>query len=262
MKQTLKIFKIGGNVIDDSHALQNFLADFSSLPLPKILIHGGGKLASDLSKKMGIMPNLINGRRITDEPTLDIVTMVYAGLINKKIVAQLQQNGTNAIGLSGADGNVIQSRKRDANPIDYGFVGDIEKINNALITNLLQHNLCPVFCAITHNMKGILLNTNADTITAELAISLENEYEIEVIYVFEKLGLLSNIDDENSLIPFIKTSDIFALKKDNTISGGMLPKVDNIENLLNNGIKKVYLCHPNQVKNLDTSHFRGTIFEK
>ena len=226
MKQTLKIFKIGGNVIDDSHALQNFLADFSSLPLPKILIHGGGKLASDLSKKMGIMPNLINGRRITD------------------------------------DGNVIQSRKRDANPIDYGFVGDIEKINNALITNLLQHNLCPVFCAITHNMNGILLNTNADTITAELAISLENEYEIEVIYVFEKLGLLSNIDDENSLIPFIKTSDIFALKKDNTISGGMLPKVDNIENLLNNGIKKVYLCHPNQVKNLDTSHFRGTIFEK
>ena len=262
MKQTLKIFKIGGNVIDDSLALKAFLQDFSQINSPKILIHGGGKLASDLSKKMGIEPLLIDGRRITDESTLDIVTMVYAGLINKKIVSQLQQYGTNALGLSGADGNSIQSIKRAANPIDYGFVGDIEKVNNPFLTSLLKLNLCPVFCAITHNKNGLLLNTNADTITAQLAISLAEVFEIEVIYVFEKKGLLRNMADENSLITTIKTADIADLKKDKTISGGMLPKVENIENLINNGIKKVYLCHSKNLKTMDSDYFIGTIFEK
>lgn len=262
MKKKLQIIKIGGNIIDDDNALFEFLNLFSTISTDKILIHGGGKIATQIGNKLGIVQKMVDGRRITDAETLEVVTMVYAGLINKKIVALLQSLQTNAIGLSGADGNVILSKKRINNHIDYGFVGDIEKVENHFIQLLLEQEISPIFCAITHDKKGQLLNTNADTITAEIAIAMSDNYDVEVIYVFEKNGLLSNIDDENSVIKNIKIADIQLLKTKKIIAGGMLPKVDNIELLIKKGIKKVVLCKAEYIQNTTGQYFIGTIFEK
>ncbi len=237
--KTLKIIKIGGNIIDNPILLDEFLSDFSKLDSPKILVHGGGKLASELSLKMGIAPNLINGRRVTDTETLDIITMVYAGKINKQIVAKLQANQCNALGFSGADGNTIIAKKRPIADIDYGFVGDVTKVNIELIEMLLLNGVSPVFCAISHDKNGQLLNTNADTIATELAIALSTNFKVDLLYCFEKNGVLRNVEDEHSVISEINQQQYDNLKAEKVIHSGMLPKIDNCFYAVNNGVKKV-----------------------
>ena len=242
--KTLKIIKIGGNIIDDKDALHSFITDFSALKGPKILIHGGGKLATQMAKKMNIPVHMFEGRRITDANTLDIITMVYAGKINKNIIAQLQAKNCNAIGFSGADGNTIVSSKRPTQPIDYGFVGDVEHVNIKTLDVLLNHNITPVFCAITHNEKGQLLNTNADTIASELAIGFASEYQTELYYCFEKNGVLKDISDDHSVVENITTETYKILIKEGVISEGMLPKLNNCFHAIHNKVNKVCIGKP------------------
>jgi acetylglutamate kinase len=242
-KQELHIIKIGGNVIDNSENLYHFLKDFTALDGYKILVHGGGKVATQLSETLGIEAKLVDGRRITDIETLRVVTMVYGGLINKNIVAQLQRFGNNAIGLTGADGNFIRTKKRTVKTIDYGFVGDIDEksINAKSLERLMQAGFTPVFCAITHDGAGQLLNTNADTIASALAVALSKLYETTLIYCFEKKGVLQDINDEDSLIREIDPGRYEELKKQQIIHSGMLPKLDNAFTAINCGVKAVII---------------------
>jgi acetylglutamate kinase len=227
--QALHIIKIGGNVIDNSENLHRFLKDFTALDGYKILVHGGGKVATQISETMGIEAKLVDGRRITDIDTLRVVTMVYGGLINKNIVAQLQRYGTNAIGLTGADGNFIRARQRPVKTIDYGFAGDLFEgsIDTTNMGKLLDVGFTPVFCALTHNGDGQLLNTNADTIASALAVALSKVYETTLVYCFEKKGVLQDIDDDDSLIREIDPERYEKLKTEQIIHSGMLPKMDN-----------------------------------
>lgn len=241
MKQKLSIVKIGGNVIEDDKALDLFLASFSKLEGLKILVHGGGKLATQLATKLGIVSKMVDGRRITDAETIDIITMVYGGLANKKIVAKLQAKGINALGLSGADGDTLQAHKRPIKEIDYGFVGDIDGVNSGLLAHLLTLQLTPIFCAISHDGKGQLLNTNADTIASEIAIGMSAHYETILYYCFEKKGVLMNITDENSVITHIDTKKYKRLLDDGIIADGMLPKLHNCFHALEKQVKKVCL---------------------
>ena len=241
MKEKLSIVKIGGNVIEDEKALDNFLSAFSRLEGLKILVHGGGKLATQLATKLGIESKMIDGRRITDAETVDIITMVYGGLANKKIVAQLQSKNINAIGLSGADGNSIQAHKRPVKQIDYGFVGDIDGVNSELLKNLLSINLTPIFCALSHDGAGQLLNTNADTIASEIAIGMASVFETTLYYCFEKKGVLLDITDENSVVKNIDTSKYKELLSKGVIADGMLPKLHNCFHALDNNVEKVCL---------------------
>jgi acetylglutamate kinase len=254
MKKQLYIIKIGGNCIDNPTELNTFLENFAALSEPKILIHGGGKIATQISQKLGIVSKLVEGRRITSKEELEVVTMVYAGLINKKIVATLQSKNCNALGLSGADGNSILSKKRPVKTIDYGFVGDIEEINTEIIDFLLQKNIVPVFSAITHDKKGNLLNTNADTIASSLAVALSQEYETTLIYCFEKKGVLRNIEDENSVISKLKFEEYEELKKQEIIYQGMIPKLDNCFDALQKGVQKVIISNIDFIKNTDSEH--------
>ncbi|MEO6851559.1 MAG: acetylglutamate kinase [Mucilaginibacter sp.] len=244
-KQQLHIIKIGGNVIDNSENLHHFLKDFTALDGYKILVHGGGKVATQLSETLGIEPKLVDGRRITDIETLRVVTMVYGGLINKNVVAQLQRFGTNAIGLTGADGNFIRTKKRPVKTIDYGFVGDIDEssIDPKSIGKLLEAGFTPVFCAITHDGDGQLLNTNADTIASAVAVAMSKIYETTLIYCFEKKGVLMDIDDEASLIKEIDPTGYEELKERKVIHSGMLPKLDNAFTAINCGVKAVIIGH-------------------
>jgi acetylglutamate kinase len=241
MKEKLSIVKIGGNVIEDEKALDIFLTAFSKLEGLKILVHGGGKLATQLATRLGIKSNLVDGRRITDKATVDIITMVYAGLANKKIVAQLQSKKVNAIGLSGADGNSIQAHKRPVKDIDYGFVGDIDGVNSELLKNFLSINLTPVFCAISHDGKGQLLNTNADTITSEIAIAMASGFDTTLYYCFEKKGVLLDINNSESVVKHINTAKYKELLSQGIIADGMLPKLHNCFHALENDVEKVCL---------------------
>jgi acetylglutamate kinase len=237
----LFIIKIGGNVIDDDKVLAAFLKDFASIEGKKILVHGGGKLATRLAEKLGIEQQLVDGRRITDAETLKIVTMVYAGYINKNIVAQLQANECNAIGLCGADGDVILAHKRVHPILDYGFVGDVDAINAVLIKNLLEQNIAIVFAPITHDQQGLLLNTNADTIAQELAKGLSHLFNVSLIYSFDKSGVLLDANDDTTVIPEITPSYYKQLKTKQKIFAGMIPKLDNAFTALNSGVKKVII---------------------
>ncbi len=225
MKNKLKVIKIGGKLIDDEARLEKFLAVFARLKGNKILIHGGGSMANRLSLKLGINPRMVDGRRITTSADIEIVTMVYAGWINKRIIARLQQHGCNAIGLSGADANTIVARKRPVKEIDYGFVGDIEKVNTSLIQTLLSSGLTPVFSAITHDGNGRLLNTNSDTVAAEIAIAMSELYETKLLYCFEKKGVLENSDDILSVIPLLDFATYRHAAETGSIHNGMLPKL-------------------------------------
>lgn len=240
-KEQLTIIKIGGNVIDHQDSLNNFIADFSAIKGNKILVHGGGKLATALSDKLGVKAKMTEGRRITDEETLKVVTMVYAGWINKTVVANLQKNRCNAIGLSGADANCIRSEKRIKADIDYGFVGDltVDSVNVEFFKTQLGAGLVPVICPITCSSDGILLNTNADTIASALAVALAAAYKVRLIFCFDKKGVLKNINDDNSLIEKIDSAYYFQLKKDKIIFEGMLPKLDNAFKALENGVSSV-----------------------
>lgn len=249
---TLKIIKIGGNIIDNEVALNAFLKDFSKIESPKILIHGGGKLATKLSNQMGVEVKMIEGRRITDQDTLDIITMVYAGKINKDIVAKLQANKCNSIGFSGADGNAIVSIKRPVKSIDYGFVGDVVKINTDILEVLLNNKVTPVFCAITHDEKGQLLNTNADTIASELAIGFANRYQTELYYCFEKNGVLKDVNDDDSVIQHIDSNNYQRLIDDKIIADGMLPKLNNCFLAINKNVAKVCIGKPEMLLDKNT----------
>lgn len=240
----ISVVKIGGNVIDDPSALCEFVKIFSSLEGPKILIHGGGKEATRLSKDMGIETIMIEGRRVTDRDTLDIVTMTYAGLINKRIVAMLQAEGCNAIGFSGADGNIIRATRRPANPIDYGFVGDIDPrdVNDSLIRLLLEAGITPVVCAICHDGNGTLLNCNADSVAAAIAIGSSRIAPTVLTYCFEKAGVLSDVEDEDSVIPLITEENFHTLKDTGVIAKGMIPKLTNALDSASKGVKEVRIC--------------------
>lgn len=237
----LYIVKIGGNIIDDETRLQSFLQSFAQIKGKKILVHGGGKLATRLADQLAIPQQMVEGRRITDEATLDVVTMVYAGLINKKIVAKLQSFNCNAIGLSGADGNVIQSHKRVHPTLDYGFVGDVDHVNDSLLNTLLDAGNTVVLAPITHNKEGVLLNTNADTIAQETARAMSNSNEVQLVYSFEKAGVLLDADDDSTVIPTIKPSYYIQLKDEKKIFAGMIPKLDNAFSALKSGVKKVII---------------------
>jgi acetylglutamate kinase len=237
----LYIIKIGGNVIDDEAALDSFLADFASIDAKKILVHGGGKLATTMGEKMGIPQQLVEGRRITDAETLKIVTMVYAGYINKKIVAGLQSHHCNAIGLSGADGNMIKAHKRISAGTDYGFAGDIDEVNVSFIESLLNGGYTMVVSPITHDAKGQLLNTNADTIASAIASALGKTYNTHLVYCFEKTGVLENAQDDRSVIKRISASLYTELKSKKIVSAGMIPKLDNAFAALRKGVSKVII---------------------
>ena len=231
-KKPLTLIKIGGNIIDNPTELKQFLSDFSKIEGYKILVHGGGKSATKMAESIGLVPQMIDGRRITDAAMLDVVVMIYAGQINKNIVAQLQAKNTNAMGFSGADGNLIQSDKRNHPTINYGFVGDVKKVNTQLLETLLSNGIVPVFCAITHDAKGQLLNTNADTIASELAIALSEVFDVTLNYCFEKPGVLYDTEDDSSVIENINQELYSKLKAEKAIHSGMIPKLDNCFNSL------------------------------
>ena len=240
----LKIIKIGGNVIDDAAALSSFLNLFSSIEGPKILVHGGGKSATALAQQTGLEVQMIDGRRITDAPTLELITMVYAGKINKTIVAQLQALDCNALGFTGADANTITSVKRPVSTIDYGFVGDVKNVETSILEVLLNQGVSPVFCAITHDKNGQLLNTNADTIASELAIAFATKFNVELYYCFEKKGVLKNINDDDSVIQTITKSSYKKLLDAQLIFSGMLPKLNNCFHALDHKVSKVCIGKP------------------
>ena len=247
-KQTLKVVKIGGNVINNEEALFSFLKDFSELDGPKILVHGGGRKATEVSSAMGLKPQMINGRRVTDEATVEVVTMVYAGLLNKKVTAKLQSFGCNAMGLSGVDANCILAHKRIVKDIDYGFAGDVDAINSEIIDVLLQNNVTPVFCAITHDKAGQLLNTNADTIASEVSIGMSEIYNTELNFVFELKGVLESTEDKDSVITEINYKKYEQLVAQGIIADGMLPKMHSCFNSLKKGVSKVKIGDASLVK--------------
>lgn len=257
--KTLKIIKIGGNIIDDEKALQAFLQQFAQLKGPKLLVHGGGKLATQLSNSMSVEVKMVEGRRITDSQTLDIITMVYGGKINKSIVAQLQAQGCNAVGFTGADGNTIVSVKRPVKTIDYGFVGDVVKVNTKVPSLLLKNDVTPVFCAITHDEKGQLLNTNADTITSELAIAFSKEFNVELYYCFEKSGVLKDVNDESSVIQNIDSNSYETLLENGIIADGMLPKMKNCFHALSSNVSKVCIGKTNMLFETDALYTTLTL---
>ncbi len=250
--KTLKILKIGGNIIDDEAALTQFLFNFSKISGPKILVHGGGKLATKLAQQMLVEVNMIDGRRITDQDTLDIITMVYAGKINKNIVANLQANNCNSVGFSGADGNSVISEKRPIKEVDFGFVGDVIQVNTSTLELLLNNNITPIFCAITHDENGQLLNTNADTIASELAIEFTKKFKTELYYCFEINGVLENINDENSVIENINTTTYKTLIDQGIIVDGMLPKLNNCFHAISNKVTKVCIGKPDMLFKTNT----------
>jgi acetylglutamate kinase len=241
----IKVVKIGGNVVDNPEALGRFIADFASLPGKKILVHGGGKEATRMSAKLEIPTTMIEGRRVTTRETLDVVTMVYAGLVNKRIVSMLQAAGCNALGLTGADGNVIKATRRNPEPIDFGYVGDIDpkNVNDTLIASLLDAGITPVFCAITHDGNGTLLNCNADTIASSVAIGASRIAPTELIFCFEQPGVMEDIERPDSLIPHI-TPDIYkGLRESGVVNKGMIPKIDNAFAAIDKGVASVTIKH-------------------
>ncbi|MEO9512544.1 MAG: acetylglutamate kinase [Flavobacteriaceae bacterium] len=253
MKQRLSIVKIGGNVIEDTQQLSHLLALFAKMEGHKILVHGGGKKATQIGNRLGIEAKMTNGRRITDAESLDVTLMVYAGLVNKTIVAQLQALDCNAIGMSGADGNAIKAHKRPVKTIDFGFVGDVDGVNSKNISALLNAHFTPVFCALTHNGKGQLFNTNADTIAAELAIGMSNTYETTLYYCFEKKGVLRTIEDENSVIQHIDSKKYKILLSDGIIADGMLPKMHNCFHALQQNVKQVCIGNSTMLENIPSN---------
>ncbi|MEZ7916035.1 MAG: acetylglutamate kinase [Polaribacter sp.] len=244
-KEKLSIIKIGGNIIEDDTSLNVFLKLFSNLEGKKILVHGGGKRATAMASKLGIESKMVNGRRITDKETLEVITMVYGGLVNKNIAAKLQALQIDAIGLTGADINSIKSNKRQVTNIDYGFVGDVKEVASNSIDRLIKANFTPVFCAITHDGNGQLLNTNADTIASKVAIGMSKKYDTTIYYCFELNGVLRDINDQNSVIKYLNINTYNKLLKDGNIADGMLPKLENCFDALKNGVSKVNMGNTN-----------------
>ena len=243
----IQVIKIGGGVLENEAQRNQFLQQFAAIEGPKVLVHGGGRLATTLADRLGVETHMIDGRRVTDKETLDIVTMVYGGLVNKQVVAQLQTMGVNAIGLTGVDGGWMKSVKRPIkNGIDYGYVGDVVEVKGAHLHTLLDNGLIPVIAPITYSAEGLLLNTNADTVASMTAISLEPE--VQLTFCFEKAGVLSNPDDESSLIPRITRESYTQLKANGIISGGMIPKIDNAFAAIEHGVQSVRITHASNLQ--------------
>ena len=260
--EQLFVIKIGGNVIDDPEKLQGFLETFAGVKGKKILVHGGGKIATKIGQQLGMEPNYHQGRRITDDQTIDLVTMVYGGLVNKKIVANLQAMQMNAIGLTGADANVIPAVKRPVKEIDFGWVGDIQQedqINTAFLLSLFQQDITPVFAALTHDCRGHMLNTNADTIASVLAVALSAAFEVRLIYCFEKKGVLMDIDKEDSVIGQIDQALYRQLLADKKLFEGIIPKIDNAFAAIHNGVKEVLIGDSNDLNANTTINTKGTL---
>lgn len=247
MSQKLYVVKIGGNVIDNPEACRRFLQIFAALPGRKILVHGGGKVATQMASRLSIETQMVDGRRITDQAMLDVVTMVYGGLVNKNLVAQLQAAGCNAIGLTGADGGIIRSVKRPVKTIDYGFVGDIQEVNAGQVTALLDAGLVPVVAPLTYSAEGLLLNTNADTMASATAVAMAGGFEVELIYCFEKRGVLSDPEDDNSVIASLQPDSYASYKASGVINKGMIPKLDNAFAALHSGVGRVIICHADEL---------------
>jgi acetylglutamate kinase len=257
--ENLYVIKIGGNIIDDDALLSVFLKKFAAIKSKKILVHGGGKLATRLAEKLGIPQQMVDGRRITDAETLKIVTMVYAGYINKNIVAELQSLQCNAIGLSGADGNSILAHKRENAAIDYGFAGDIDRVNTGWFLQLLENGLSPIVSSITHNGKNQLLNTNADTIAQEIAQSMISSFKVSLVYGFEKSGVLLDVEKGDSVIQVLKAEDYRKLKESNKIFAGMIPKLDNAFAAIKQGVHRVIIGKGEELDQLITGITGTTI---
>jgi acetylglutamate kinase len=257
----LFIIKVGGNVIDNPALLQSFLGKFAAISAKKILIHGGGKVATRIGDKLGIESKYVDGRRITDADTIDVVTMVYGGLVNKQLVAQLQANSCNAIGLTGADANIIPATKRPVKEIDYGFVGDIntDALHVEPLISLLEVGVTPVFAPLTHDGKGQILNTNADTIASSLAIALSKKYNVRLIYCFEKKGVLSDPNDDNAVINLINKEIQQQLTEQGVLTAGILPKLANAFGAIENGVKEVLIGHAEDVLSNTTEKVAGTL---
>lgn len=258
MKEKITIVKVGGAVVEDELQLSQLLRDFSAIEGRKVLVHGGGRKATKMAERLGIETHMVNGRRITDADMLEVVTMVYGGLVNKNLVARLQATGVNAIGLTGADADVIHSHKRPLKDgVDYGFVGDVDTVDHTTLGRLIEAGITPVMAPLTHDGEGHILNTNADTIASETAKALAKDYDVTLIFSFEKKGVLSNPDDDNSVIPTITHADFARYKADGTISGGMLPKIENALSAVDAGVSRVIITLATAI---DGQH--GTVIEK
>lgn len=251
MKEKLTIVKVGGAVVEDEAQLNQLLKDFSAIPGKKVLVHGGGRRATQVASQLGLENQMVNGRRITDKNMLQVVTMVYGGLVNKNLVARLQAHGVNALGLTGADMNVIRSHKRppvnvrketgEVATVDFGFVGDVDCADGKMLATFIDEGITPVMAPLTHDGQGHILNTNADTIAGEIAKALSTYFEVTLIFSFEKKGVLSNPDDDNSVIPVITRNDFKNYVEKGVISGGMIPKLDNAFNAIDGGVEKVII---------------------
>jgi acetylglutamate kinase len=239
----IKVVKVGGGIIEDENALSTFLDSFSKIEGPKVLVHGGGRLATKVAERLGYETKMVEGRRVTDENMLEVVTMVYGGLANKKIVAKLQAKGTNALGLSGADGNLIQAHKRPVKDVDYGWVGDIDNINSDLLLNLIENNIVPVVAPLSHNGEGKMLNTNADTIASTVATALSKKSATQLILGFELDGVLRDFNDKSSVIENITPELFEQYKSEGIISDGMIPKLSNAFDAINAGVESVKICN-------------------
>ena len=240
--EKVTIVKVGGAIVEDNEQLAQLLTDFAAIPGKKVLVHGGGRRATKVAAALGIESKMVNGRRITDAQMLEVVTMVYGGLVNKNLVAKVQAKGVNALGLTGADMDVIHSHKRPVKDgVDFGYVGDVERANGKMLQTLIQEGITPVMAPLTHDGNGNILNTNADTIASETAKALAPYYDVTLIYSFEKKGVLSNPDDDNSVIPVITRSDFEKYQADGTIGGGMIPKIENALAAVDAGVKEVII---------------------
>jgi len=253
----IKVVKVGGGIIEKEDSLNTFLDSFSKIKGPKVLVHGGGRLATKIAESLGYKTKMVEGRRVTDKNMLDVVTMVYGGLANKKIVAKLQASKTNALGLSGADGNLITAHKRPIKDVDYGWVGDIDEINSDLLINLIENNIVPVIAPLSHNGKGEMLNTNADTIAGEVASALAQSHSIQLILGFELDGVLRDFNDKSSVIKSITPELFEQYKSEGLISDGMIPKLSNAFNAIKAGVESVKICNA-----LKVGGHSGTIVSK
>jgi len=257
MKEKLTVVKVGGAVVEDEAQLTQLLKDFSNISGRKVLVHGGGRRATQVAAKLGIESKMVGGRRITDADMLSVVTMVYGGLVNKNLVARLQANGVNALGLTGADVDVIRSHKRPLKDgIDFGFVGDVDRADGQMLSRLIEAGITPIMAPLTHDGQGNILNTNADTIASETAKALAPYYDVTLIFSFEKKGVLANPDDDDSVIPVITRDDFERYRADGTISGGMLPKIENALSAIDKGVSQVIITLATAI---DGSH--GTIIK-
>lgn len=247
MKEHLTIIKVGGKIVENSESLNSLLKDFAAVDGKKLLVHGGGRSATQMAARLGVETKMVDGRRITDEAMLEVVTMVYGGLVNKRIVAGLQVLGIDAVGLTGADMNIVLSDKRKVSAVDYGWVGDVKRVNAEAVATLIESGCCPVVAPLTHDGCGHMLNTNADTMAGEMAKAMAAHYDVTLMFCFEKPGVLADENDDSSLIPTITPAVLDDLKRRGVVSGGMIPKLDNAIACVSAGVESVVITQADRI---------------